>query len=812
MNAALLIAIDEYRSPDVGNLNGCKNDLRAMRAYLRQRFGNALAIQTLEDEQATRAQIIHHIRTHLAQAREDEWAFLYFSGHGSREPSPEAFTPFQGDAQNETLLCHDSRTPGVYDLADKELALLLRELAPHGSRLVLMLDCCHAGSSTRSVVDAMVSGFRHSPASQRARAKETYLPGTFDQLPHAPHLLMAACSKYERAAELDVSGGVGKPLHRGAFTYTLLSILEENQRSLTYRDLINLCRIQLGKWSYFQTPALEVQGTFNTTQAFLQTGPDASSDHSYQVFAKNGGWRVKLGAIHGMPTEPGHIARFDIVSNKEARLLTQAETTDVSLEDSGLMVEEPMVLHTALSYRALPTDLPLEPIPVCLEGDPATFDQLMDELRLPLHANIQWVPASLPHPYRLQLGTRHHQLYFGDTGLPILPKPIDVTPGRERQALHLLARLLLHIARWERTCRMRLPQTQLREEEQSLKLLFKELRQGTLAHVHDTQEITLDLLPGQHAIACQMSMFPSTQQESRYLFLLHLSRRFAISMAFMDHLMPRGEEVQLQQNQWGLGLPKGVHQGIDTFKLIVSKRSLNSFQPSQVSIDDLLKDAHWRDVVFLQEKDTHNWFTREVYVKLLRQRAGVGPAPVQLGRLWMGAHPTFQAGLSLSSVARHPYRFRADTELSQGLRSLGWSLLPLLEGEPDACIIELHHRQGTEALASRPLSLRFKRAPSSDTLPVAISLSEDSTQLLYLGDVEEEAGEVRLSLHRLPASPPDGRRPAGRSFKFAWVGVPPGIYAQRELWLRPYGQGGQAVDAPALRRLMGKGSHSPDGG
>ena len=147
----LFVGIDAYPAP-VNRLSGCVNDVTRMRDLLAARVSGAddrFVPLVLANEQATRQGIIDAWRSHLGQAGPDDVALFYYSGHGSQENAPPEFWDFEPDRLNETLVCHDSRLPGGWDLADKELAQLISEVAANGPHFAVILDCCHSGSGTR---------------------------------------------------------------------------------------------------------------------------------------------------------------------------------------------------------------------------------------------------------------------------------------------------------------------------------------------------------------------------------------------------------------------------------------------------------------------------------------------------------------------------------------------------------------------------------------------------------------------------------------------------------------------------------------
>jgi hypothetical protein len=135
---ALLVGIDAYQSP-VPALRGCRNDIDTFGELLSARGpGDTIHIRTLLDEQATRAGVIAGFREHLAQAGEDDAALFYYSGHGSQEPAPEQWWHLEPDHLDETLVLYDSRAEGQWDLADKELAALIAEVAANHPHVVVV--------------------------------------------------------------------------------------------------------------------------------------------------------------------------------------------------------------------------------------------------------------------------------------------------------------------------------------------------------------------------------------------------------------------------------------------------------------------------------------------------------------------------------------------------------------------------------------------------------------------------------------------------------------------------------------------------
>src|SRR5262245_31079354 len=149
---ALLVGIDAYRPP-INPLWGSRNDTRALEQYLKVRVGDELTVRTLYDEEATRDALVAAFRDHLGQAGRGDVALFAYAGHGSEEPAPPAVLHLEPTGRIQTLILHDCgrRVGGKLQraFADKELAVLLAELADRGPHVAVILDCCNSGGGTR---------------------------------------------------------------------------------------------------------------------------------------------------------------------------------------------------------------------------------------------------------------------------------------------------------------------------------------------------------------------------------------------------------------------------------------------------------------------------------------------------------------------------------------------------------------------------------------------------------------------------------------------------------------------------------------
>lgn len=280
---ALLVGIDQYASPNVPDLGGCVNDVLAMAQLLQDRFSvPAENIKMLRNEQATHAAIKTAFREHLVKLAQ-AWvkagkkgtppAFLFhYSGHGSQARDDTGSEP---DGLDETIVPHDSRQGGVYDIKDWELGDLIDELtqnfADEGQQtytgnVTIIFDCCHSGSGTRDVREDILPTRRCEPDLRPQPTQRPDAVGTRGATATASgwlkkderYVLLAGCRDREEANEHVVREGEGRRQH-GAMTYFLVSELAQMSpdQPLTYRELHERIRYQVNSRYKTQMPQCE---------------------------------------------------------------------------------------------------------------------------------------------------------------------------------------------------------------------------------------------------------------------------------------------------------------------------------------------------------------------------------------------------------------------------------------------------------------------------------------------------------------------------------------------------------------------------
>lgn len=295
---ALLVGIDRY---DTAPLRGAVADIAAVREFLDARAPGSSVVE-LPDERATRAAVIGGIRGHLGRAVRGDVALFWFCGHGGEETVEEKHWRIEPSTKQQTLVCADSRRFGpddvrVADLVDKELDLLLDEVAGRGPHVVVVLDSCHSGGATRDAPDLPpgVTLRGMGPAPERL-PPSAFLPelAGYVKRSRSSHVLLAACRLDERARELEIGDEI-----RGVFTHALIGALQTLEPTATYRDLLGAARCTMQRFTTDQSPTLVPAEAGPADQPFF--GGAICRPAVFRLCPTPDGWEVDAGRCHGIP-------------------------------------------------------------------------------------------------------------------------------------------------------------------------------------------------------------------------------------------------------------------------------------------------------------------------------------------------------------------------------------------------------------------------------------------------------------------------------------------------------------------------------
>ena len=618
---ALLVGINEYQG-SVPTLRGCVNDVARFKEFLELRtqggeYGLSAQILTSGDPKKeveikpTRQAIIDAFHNHLGQAKEGDIALFYYSGHGSQERAPMEFWHLEPDRLDETLVLFDSRIQGGWDLADKELSVLIAELASNNPQILVVLDSCHSGSGTRAPEG---TGIRLAPTDTRHRPVDTFLPGVIPavkalspagtepqetdektggwfSLPQGRHIVISACRPEQSAREKLMPDD---QVH-GILSYYLLDTLQQASPTLTYRDLFSRTSTLVRSLVIDQNPLLAATNADDLRQPFLGGAIVDQKPYAILEYQKRYGWVLKAGAIHGieppMGEEKTHLAVFpiDTILTDDSSLegdIARAIVVEVGASESLVEIEEQEnnPLNIGEVYKAVVTATPLKLIDVYLSGDDHTaLDLLRKELEGSLLVRVG-DDASRAAIYAL--ANRSNDSYLLARAGDQQPLKVSIPDKGSPASARAAATRVQQIAQWLGVLNLENKHSQLPVDAVQLELFSYDFDKQESQPLDRAGPIRLSYNPqlGEEAAQFQLRIrHTGSTSRKLYCMLVDLSDDFAINTdtsLFGSGIWLEPSEEVWATNEYGgkfiaayvpdKSVEMGITQVSDVLKLIVS--------------------------------------------------------------------------------------------------------------------------------------------------------------------------------------------------------------------------------------------------
>lgn len=263
---ALCVGINKFKNYPNATLQGCVNDANDMADVLKKFLGfNAADIKTLTDADATKKNIMDHLKLLVSDAKAGKLDYIVFSmsSHGTQVPDLSGDEP---DNADEAFCTHDlAELNGRWDpnhiILDDELHDLLITL-PQNVLVEVFLDTCHSGTGLKAVdlLPDRKPRFLPPPSLEEfAKVEGRVSRGLHRALLESGsihHILWAACRSNQTSADANIGGS-----WHGAFTYFFVQELRACNNTLSRSKLIQKVRTDLAKGKYDQTPQLECPAT-----------------------------------------------------------------------------------------------------------------------------------------------------------------------------------------------------------------------------------------------------------------------------------------------------------------------------------------------------------------------------------------------------------------------------------------------------------------------------------------------------------------------------------------------------------------------
>lgn len=219
---ALVIGVGQQKDKSWAKINGDK-DVQ----YVKQMLGNAgyTDVRTLVNEQATKSAIVSAFKNLAVRCKTGNMVYVQFSGHG------QLVTDVNGDEQDgwdeawipyDAYLKYGKKDKGEKHLIDDEINVLLtgiRNKIGDSGKLLVVVDACHSGDSSRGDEDEVIRGVKDEfviPIKEKGKTVK------------APErwITLSACKDFQLNQEM-------KTPKVGKLTYALYMTAQKGKVSLT---------------------------------------------------------------------------------------------------------------------------------------------------------------------------------------------------------------------------------------------------------------------------------------------------------------------------------------------------------------------------------------------------------------------------------------------------------------------------------------------------------------------------------------------------------------------------------------------------
>ncbi|MEM6632238.1 MAG: caspase family protein [Bacteroidota bacterium] len=665
---ALLVGINTYPSP-VPQLEGCVNDMYAMKRFLLKRIPlQNLHIEVLKDQAATRMNIVEKFESHLTKARKNDTVLFYYSGHGSQEPAHEIFWDLEPDKKNETLVCYDSRFPDGMDLADKELATLIELVGQNGAHVCVILDCCHSGSGTRSLINDPPGLFwpKTTSGSGQHRSLDSYiLPRTrsLDRsaqvssfvdsfIPQPRHVALYGAQPHELAKEIIVNGK-----KRGVFTYSLLEVLQYSKGYVSYRDVIRRVHSLVTQRTFDQSPQLYTQVQADLLKPFLGRELPESGEHFQLSYSGTKGWIIDGGLSQGLKS-PSHETDATLLgiypetenASQGSPRLGQVAISQVHSEESTVVIKGALDLSPTKTYQARIERIPSDRFGICIRGDSAEGKLLAQQALSKVGAQALIQEASIREisDFNLiaKLDMRKYTRKPGFSALPgyVITRSsdrddqamVEYIEGFGGQEAEKAIEYLNKIAYWKKVSELYNPGARIPSEVAKIDLFHAEENEAiqggdkNFTFSYFNAETPEDL----PQFRLQIS---HTYSQKLYCVFVYLSSQFGIQTQLLGE---SGMWLEPGEKVWAMGgqaftakvsdrnLAWGNRQIQERFKVIVATQQFDVQHFNQLGIQDINENSRSAEfdltppvlkMVEEEYPEEFDWTTNELTLTIIRR-------------------------------------------------------------------------------------------------------------------------------------------------------------------------------------------------
>ena len=390
-NKALLVGVTKYPMLDNADLEGPKHDVELASQVLANRGFTSENIVLLSesitaDGKPTRQAILDGLE-HLARsAKQDDFIYLHFAGHGSRQPAKAADNT-ETDGLDEIFLPSDASEWNDYigsvenAIRDDEIAVYLDRIRDKGADVWVVFDSCHSGTMTRGggfgdiryrqvdssllKIPVMTRGWTDVTVGEKATFSLRGKSHEEEQGNRGSLIAFSGAQSTQTAPEMLLPRGAKNRKYHGLLTYTMMDALA-NHRGISYSQLGQYILDQYRLMPYRNTQPL-ISGTDLNAAVFGEEsasenvwGADVSKDKKTvtisagQLHNYNEGSLLNLysSALVGDDEFLGHA---EIIDSSSLSSKAVVESKGAALPRKVFTVMKNPVLGFSMTVKALPS-------------------------------------------------------------------------------------------------------------------------------------------------------------------------------------------------------------------------------------------------------------------------------------------------------------------------------------------------------------------------------------------------------------------------------------------------------------------------
>ncbi|MVW78367.1 caspase family protein [Bordetella sp. 02P26C-1] len=321
---ALLVGVSDYPFLDPGaQLLGPRNDVALWRDYLtRSRPDVSLTVLADGVKDAglpTRQAIMQELERIAGEARDGDFVFLMFAGHGAQQPASQASIRDEPDGLDEIFLPRDARgwdsARAVVEnaIVDTEFKQAIDKIRAKKAFVWAVFDTCHSATMTRAVRPSAVR-YRQVSAQQlgippdvmqaaRARSVGSVADRSGQRSEGQPQperaepvgdlVAFYAAQSHQETPEFALPPGAPDAREHGVFSYTLLQVLEQAPNA-SYTELIERV-MQRFQATAGATAVPMIEGTALSARVW---GGQQNQATAWRVNRKGGHMTLSAGLMH----------------------------------------------------------------------------------------------------------------------------------------------------------------------------------------------------------------------------------------------------------------------------------------------------------------------------------------------------------------------------------------------------------------------------------------------------------------------------------------------------------------------------------